>query len=420
MLCILARSCATRFLLPGTLALLAVSGARAQPDHVPLAVSESLSFAEIFDSALDNAPESLETPVRADQARDYAATGRSLIAGQPSLQLSFYDDGPMDNVGLQEIEYGVQLPLWRPGQKRDARRLGQSYEKQVAVWETALSWTVVGRVRRVLMDIAAAEEGLALQAQAVADAQRLREVTETLFNAGEVARLELMQAEKLLVENQADMLQAEAAMVDAERAYAVVSGLQTRPALALAETRTPQEDIDADHPWLQYLRSNVEVADALIRQTEHNTRGNPTLTLGSRQERPDRFQTSISSVAIQFSMPFGGKNYVSSRTSNARRDKVDAEVAWQNARIQLNQSLHEVEHDLFILDQEEPLRRAQAQMSRQRFDMALTAFSLGEITLAQVVIAQQEAQESERALQMLLLERRRQTSEFNQLIGVMP
>jgi cobalt-zinc-cadmium efflux system outer membrane protein len=405
---------------PFMLYMLPLSAVLAQPDHAPLNLSDTLTFNDIYASALQQAPEAMETSVRENQAVDFRRVGGSLIAGQPGLQMSYYDDGLLDDIGLQEFEYGVQVPLWRPGQKRDASQLGKSYEVQVEHWKNALVWTVGGRVRQVLGEIATAEADLVLQERAVADAERLREVTSTLFNAGEVARLELMQSESLLVEKQADLLQAQAAMVDAERTYTIITGLLERPAVTLTESLTNEEDIQETHPWLQYLRSNVDLAGALVKQSEHSARGNPTLTLGTRQERPDRFQDSISSVALQLSIPFGGKNFVSSRSSSARRDKVDAEVAWQNAWIELNRQLHEVEHDLFIMDQEEPLRRTQAELSRERFDMALTAFSLGEVTLAQVVIAQQDAQESDRALQMLLADRQRQITQFNQLIGVMP
>jgi cobalt-zinc-cadmium efflux system outer membrane protein len=405
---------------PFMLYMLPLSAVLAQPDHAPLNLSDTLTFNDIYASALQQAPEAMETSVRENQAVDFRRVGGSLIAGQPGLQMSYYDDGLLDDIGLQEFEYGVQVPLWRPGQKRDASQLGKSYEVQVEHWKNALAWTVGGRVRQVLGEIATAEADLVLQERAVADVERLREVTSTLFNAGEVARLELMQSESLLVEKQADLLQAQAAMVDAERTYTIITGLLERPAMTLTESLTNEEDIQETHPWLQYLRSNVDLAGALVKQSEHSARGNPTLTLGTRQERPDRFQDSISSVALQLSIPFGGKNFVSSRSSSARRDKVDAEVAWQNAWIELNRQLHEVEHDLFIMDQEEPLRRTQAELSRERFDMALTAFSLGEVTLAQVVIAQQDAQESDRALQMLLADRQRQITQFNQLIGVMP
>jgi cobalt-zinc-cadmium efflux system outer membrane protein len=215
-------------------------------------------------------------------------------------------------------------------------------------------------------------------------------------------------------------LQAEAAMVDAERAYAVITRLDVRPVTAHTETLTSQEDIDDTHPRLQYLRSGVDLALANVRQSENSVKGNPTLTIGTRREQPDRSTAPVSSLGIQLSIPFGGGSYVSAQTSAARRARVDAEVEYLNTYTQLNQALHEVEHDLFISEQEEPLRRTQAELNRERFNMALAAYEVGETTLVQVVMAQQQAQESDHALQSLLRERERLITEFNQLIGVMP
>jgi len=419
-----ARFCANRHLLPGTLcfplALATLPLWAAEYGHDHLDTSASLTFQEIFASALENTPEYLEAAVREGQAGDYAAAGSRWIAGQPSLQLNYYDDSTLDNVGLKEMEYGVQLPLWRPGQRSASRNLGQQYEAQVDAWKTDLAWVVAGRLRSMLADIARAELGMQLQERAVTDAQRLVNVTQTLFDAGEVARLELMQAQSLLAEKQADLLEADAEMIDAERAYFLYTGLGLHPAATHTEAQSPREEIGSDHPRLLYLRSSVDLALANVRQSENAAKGNPTLTIGSRRERGDQYQNYISSVGIQLSIPFGGGSYVSAQTSSARRARVDAEVEYQNALRRLNQGLHEVEHDLFILNQEEPLRRTQADLSRQRFDMALTAFEAGETTLAQAVIAQQEALESERALQTLLLQREKLITEYNQLIGILP
>ncbi len=402
------------------LLLLPVPVLAAQMSHEHLIVSESLTFTDVFASALENSPEYMETPVRENQAESYTDTGKSWIAGRPSVQMNYYDDSRLDNVGLMEFEYGVQMPLWRPGQRRDTRALGEGYVNQVEQWKQLLSWVVAGRVRNVLAALAEAELGIALQNQVVADARRLRDVTLTLFEAGEVARLELMQAETLLVESQADLLQAEAALVDAERTYEFLTGLTMRPAKAYSEELTSQEEIGNSHPQLQFLRSSVNLAEANVKQSENTARGNPTITIGSRRERGDRFQNSISSVGIQLSIPFGGGSFVSAQSSSARRAKVDAEVSYQNSFLQLNAALHEVEHSLFIVAEEEPLRRSQMDLSSQRYNMALTAFEVGETTLAEVVIAQQQAQESDRTLRLLLLEKQRLITEFNQIIGVLP
>jgi cobalt-zinc-cadmium efflux system outer membrane protein len=392
----------------------------ADQGHEALATSSEMTFAEVFAHALENSPEAMETPVREQQAQDYSSTGKSFLSGRPSLQLSYYDDGIIDSTGLTEMEYGVQLPLWRPGQRQDTRQMGRNYSEQVEAWKEALALSVAGKVRAVLGAIALAELEIQLQQQAVADAQQLNDITNTLFAAGEVARLELLQTQSMLLEQRSELLSADAMLVDAERLYNTLTGLEIRPDRPYQEAQIADKDIDGKHPGLHYLHTAIDLADSNIKQNERVAMGNPQLTVGSRRERADQFQNYISSIGISLSIPFGGKSFVSAQTSSARRAKVDAEVLYQNSYLALNQALHEVEHELFLLQQAEPLRQAQFDLSQQRHQMARTAYEVAETTLAQVVIAQQEAQQSERALKMLLLERQQLITEFNQILGELP
>ena len=80
----------------------------AEHSHTPLSKSEHLSFAEVFASAYDNAPELLSVPSRPDQADQYTQLGESLIVGVPSVQGSVIDDRALSSVGLREIEQYVE------------------------------------------------------------------------------------------------------------------------------------------------------------------------------------------------------------------------------------------------------------------------------------------------------------------------
>ncbi|MEX2367627.1 MAG: TolC family protein [Pseudohongiellaceae bacterium] len=409
-----------RVLYPLLFWLPAVTGLAAQSEHEPLQISTQLQFEQVLESALANAPEIMEGEVRQQQALDYTEVGNSLISGRPSLQMSFYDDRMLDNVGLQEFEYGVQLPLWRPGERQQARRLGQSYTEQVADWELYLALFIAGRLRVVMMDIQEAETLVSLARQATADSRELVRVTEALFDAGEVPRLDLMQAQSLLLAQRKEELEAEAMLIDSEIAYSTLTGLGARPADLYQETLSELDEITSEHPQLQYLQSEVELKDASIHQSEISTLGNPSVTIGTRRERGDRFQTHSDSIGISVSIPFGASSYVSSRVSAARREKVDAEVLYYNSHRKLSKDLHEVEHDLYLNEQALVLSQEQATLAEQRWDMARDAFELGELTLAPVVIALQQSRDSSRQYQQLLLDRQRLITEYNQIIGVMP
>lgn len=390
------------------------------PDHVPLGKSASLSFADIYLNALNNAPEILERDIRQQQAQSYDAIADNWISDRPSLALSYVDDTALDNIGLREIEYAIQLQLKRPSEINNGRILSDSYLEQSQAWEQSLAHYIAGRVRSVLADISEAEVNLVLEQQATRNAEDLLNISNSLFEAGELSRLDVMQAENLLLNQRRIELEAEAMLVDAERTYEVLTGLNIRPDYLYTETLSEDEEIPDTHPQLLYLQSDIHLADANINMAEAQARGAPTISLGSRRQRGNSFQTFNDSIALSLSVPFGGKNIVATKTSSARREKVDAEVIYQNTRRALSQALHEVEHELYITELTLSLSEEQKNLSEQRWQMSRTAFTQGEIALNQVIVALQENLNAQQEYELLTLKEQRLITEYNQTIGVMP
>ena len=119
-------------------------------------------------------------------------------------------------------------------------------------------------------------------------------------------------------------------------------------------------------------------------------------------------------------IPFGGRAHVNASTSSARRNKVEADVRYLNTYRELNLQLHEVAHELFTLNESLPLSKEQAQLARQQWEMAKTAFVTGETDISQVVIALQQSRRSARELEVITLRHARLITEFNQIVGVLP
>jgi outer membrane protein, heavy metal efflux system len=392
----------------------------AHPDHVSVQKVESLDFYDVLAAAIEYAPTALEAPVRQQQAAAYAAVGKSWLAGRPAIQYLLYDDRLLDNAGQWEQEYGLQLPLRRPAELRLAREHGERYGQQVSAWEGSMQWQLAGGIRTALADLEQTETLLELQQISVTTAADVYAATQRLFEAGAVARLDLLQAENLLLVQQQILLEAEARLVDAERSYTVLTGLQQRPAAAHREQQSVREHVDEQHPLLRYLQSEVAVAASDVLQSEISNKGSPQLSIGSRRERGDRFDPYIDTVAISVNIPVGGANFVSSRTSTARREQVDAEVQLLGARRELQRLVHEAEHELYVTRQALPLAQQQAALGAERSAMARVAFDAGETNLAQVLLAVQDATQAQRDYLRLQLREQQLITEYNHHLGVLP
>lgn len=389
-------------------------------DHVHLSKSGSLQFDAILEQAMLQSPAYRELAARSAEVKSHEDVGQSWIAGRPSAQLDYIDDRSLTNMGQTELTYGIALPLWRPGERDDMQALGQSFSAQASDWLTQFELDTAGKLRASLADFHEAETLLAVEQQATADAKELLRIVEALFDAGEVAALDVMQARNLLLAQQRNELDADAMKVDAERSYAVLTGLSVVPTSPHTETLVRSEEVTPDHPLLQYLQSSIDLQDANVRKAETTAKGNPTLTLGSRRQKASASADYENALAISVSIPFGGKSFVGAAGSAARRAKVDAEVQYFTTLRDLNAQLHEVEHQLFTLDQALPLSEEQTALSRAQWDMARSAFELGETDISRVVIAMQLARTSAKEFETLSMQYQRLITESNQIIGVLP
>jgi|TARA_R110000787_G_scaffold190672_1_gene302119 outer membrane protein TolC len=389
-------------------------------DHAPLSTTENLNFTTLLEQTLAHAPEALETKARIEEAQAMVELGESWIAGRPSAQVDYIDDQMLSDRGERELTYGITLPLWRSGERNTMQARGQQYNAQVAAWQEAFTLNMAGRLRQVLADMQDADTLLATEQQATADARQLLSIAESLHVAGETARRDVLQAQTLLLAQQRNELAAEAARVDAERNYQMLTGLNIRPEKPHIETLQTTDEISPEHPLLQLLRSDIDLAAAEIDKTELDALGNPTLSIGSRRQRAGNQDDYQDALALSVTIPFGGRAHVNASTSSARRNKVDADVRYLNTFRELNLQLHEIAHELFTLNESMPLSKEQAQLARQQWEMAKTAFVTGETDISQVVIALQQSRRSARDLEVITLRHARLITEFNQIVGVLP
>lgn len=412
---------ATKWL--ATLSLcLSLAGAAIATDvaRAPLTRSPGLSFPILLQQALQRAPEYLELAARDEEARQHIAAARSWIAGRPSLEASYLDDRPRSAQGVTELEYGVQFPLWRRGERKYAATMGENLGAQTTAWKAYLELTIAGRLRQCLIDLDAADRLLAIERQATAAVRRMVESVEQLFAAGEAAQMDVAQTRTLLLNQQRRELQAATTLANAESAYSLLTGLNARPATAHREQPAPRNAIDADHPWLRFLASGITVADDAVRRTRQEAKGSPSVLVGARRQRGGEREEYNDSLLVSLSLPFGGSAHVDSRVSSVKRQKTEAEIQLKTAQNELTRQLRELQQEQEMTRAALLLSAEQVALDRRKWEMARSAFELGEVTLFQVLTALRQSGASTLEHETLQLRRESLVIQFNQTVGVLP
>lgn len=392
----------------------------AEHDHLSLEKTDSLSLQAMHEAAMLRVPDSLMDQAYREQAEGYTALGSRLLADSPSWEASYASDALSDDTGFREMGAGITLPLWRPGERSDARQLGETHSQRAAAWEAQLSLTVAGRLRTVLGQIHQAETALALANESIALAEQVLDISQRLHAAGSIAEYDLLQAESLLLQRRSEALLANAELVDAERGYNVLTGLEQRSASPLAESRSPLQEIPDEHPSLRYLQSLMALEDARIEEKRRQSRGSPSITLGTRRERGNFIDPYVDIAAVSVSIPFGTSAAMNTAVADARSSRLVAEVQWRNTRLELERQLHEVMHDTEVVEESLEYSQAQLALNERFWQMSVTAFEAGETTLTEVKLALQRLADSRYETERLRLEQQLLDSEYNQIVGVLP
>lgn len=388
-------------------------------EHVPIDVDAGLDWHTVLDSAVRHYPRYIELDARNREADALARRSRSLFAGRPGLTLGYRSDDPLDDYGLAEMDTGLTMPLWRFGERRAAGRIASSARDETAAASKALVWEVAGALRDALWDIEDAVNGVELAAEALALAEEIERIVARRHALGDLPLEDTLLAESTVLERQAELIERRAALVDAEFAYEILTGLRARPP-ALVETPTEQRDFSASHPLLTLARAEAERARASLELSARAAKGSPLLSIGPRRERDPLTDYYTDSVGVEVSIPVGGGAHADVETAASRRQVAAAEASLAALERRLHADLHDALHTLEATESALALAQRRAELAARHREMGRTAFEQGEISLVDLLRRDEAARAAAREARRLEVQRGRAIAAVNQAVGVLP
>lgn len=396
-----------------------VTAPHATDVHTPLTIDASLRWADILDATLATYPRRLELAARESEASAWTHRAGRLLAASPSMYFTYLSDSPLDDHGQRDYDAGVELPLWRPGQRAAVRGIAASAGAESAAATAALRLELAGLLRGALWDIEAAVNDLATARESSAVADDLVSAVERRNARGDLPLADALLARSTRLEKRQAVLAREADLLDAERTYKGLTGLDRRPGV-LAERLSAREELDGTHPLLALADAEVARARSSVDLIDREARGTLALTVGPHRQR-DPFGTIYTdSLKIGVKVPFGGANQSVTQHAEAARVLASAEAQRGQLLRRLDLAAHEAEHSLHVLEESLTLATERRDLSMRQAQMARSAFSQGEIELRELLRIQDSAQNAVRDVRRLEIERQRTIGAYNQTMGETP
>jgi len=404
------------------------------PATAPLPTSP---LARAFAAAWERQPLAAALPQRQDAARAQQEAADSLLAQPPSLDLSTRTDRYNRDRGAREVETGIALPLWLPGEKDGTRALADARKEALDARTLAARLQLAAELRSAWWAWQQAGQDQQV-AQARADnAARLASDVERRMKAGDLSRADLNQAQGAQAAAQAALAESRVAALAAARRLQSLTGQPPKPADGPPQTEpepaanaqpaalADEDGADAEgaasgHPLLQDLAQRSAVSRRALELASRQTRANPEIAISTRRDRSAAGEMTDQTWALALRLPFSSTPRNQARIAEANADLIEAETQLRLERQRLAQEGETARAQLDAARLQLAAAETRARLAAENRGFYDKAFRLGEADLPTRLRIELEAFEAERQAVRSRIQAAAALSQLRQALGLLP
>lgn len=387
-------------------------------DAAPLTLDARLDLAQVLSMALLRDPALVVTEARAAEARQLERRAASWLAGDVVVGLRWQDSAPIDRRGIRESEGGLDLPIWRLGQRDAASAVADVGRQQSEAERLSRRLRVAGEVREAAWTVALARVRVTEAEQALSAALALEASVDKRIKVGDQAPADALSARDYRLEREARLQEAQIVRVHAELSYRLLTGLDSLPA-ALIEPLANSLADGAPNPHLAMAEAQRQRAQAEADLARRSRGGNPRLTVGARNEIGGDGR-GIVSLGVGLNIPLGLSAAARGPEAQAAVLAAQADSDLAMARRRYIYQQHEVEHEYEAAGLARSRSRERAELARRELSNAAKAFSVGEIGLAERLLIETRARGALAEAATSELQYGLAIARFNQIQGQLP
>jgi outer membrane protein, heavy metal efflux system len=414
-----------------TLSLLGLAidaNAQTAPASTPAPAPIGLSLRQAFEAAWLRQPENAGLALRREAAQAQRQGAEAWTPEPMAVQLASKRANLSPYRGLRELDAGVAIPLWLPGERSSSQALAQAEGRAVESRVAAAQLRVAGAVREAWWTVQRARSEAAVAQSQLDNAQRIAADVARRLKAGDLAQADQHQADGAVAAAQAATAQARAALMVATqtlRTMVATAGqaqdFATADGVAEKEPAGAETDLNpALHGELLALQDRAAVAEGVAALAATQTRPNPELTVGAVRDRSASGEAWQQTVTVGIRIPFGAGARHETKWASARAEALEmqAQLSLERDRLAGERAVAQVRAEATRLQQVAAERRAQLALeTRGFFDKS---FRLGQTDLPTRLRIEAEAVDAERQAARARIERAAAISAWRQALGLLP
>jgi outer membrane protein, heavy metal efflux system len=383
-----------------------------------LTVNSTLTLQDVFEKTVVRNPNQAALKARADIVQSKNILASALLPQAPAVVVGHQNDSFASNRGEREWQADLELPIWMPNQRNHRYKVADATLANVNASAESLKLAVAGMLREAMWEVAYNDNTTLLTESQLNLAKRLHLDIEKRFHAGELAKSDVYLAQQEVLKAEKQKLRANAELMHARYRYQLLTGLQEIPQ-KYEEQQSHITDYAQSPIWLEAI-SKVSLAETELSLAEVESRENPQILLNMRRIQGGFDFTHNDSMGIKIRIPFGSDVRTAPIKAMAASEVGNAMSQRETIRMQLEQSMHEAEHNLTVSRAELDLAKQQYDIAKQSLSLTQKAFQLGETDVVNLLRVQAQSFESERAYSSRQIQLKWDIARYNQAVGVLP
>lgn len=383
----------------------------------PVEVDASMSLTQVIDLTLEKYPDNAWLKALEEESAALEQRSKSWFAGSPSVGVFFQE--PTSGT-FHYTDTRVMAPLWNLGQRDAEKAVAKQAEISAHTQSAAVKLRVAGLVRMALWDMELQQIRYDQAHNEVHIFEQLLAKVERRVELGDLPRADLLLAQTELLQRRAVLTQAEAEVMHARKRYTTITQMIKVPG-TYREALAGIAEVQQNHPALVAINDQVARMQAEVEAIRAIGSGQSDVAVGINTDfGHDERSNHVSSFNIAVSVPFGGQAHLAPRIAAANVELNRLIADREQLKRDLDQAHHEAEHNLEVNQAELVIAENLKQTAVEHLKMTELSFSLGEISLLDLLKIQSRAQQAilnakERSV---ILERDK--AMYNQAVGVTP
>ena len=414
-----ARSAATCTIVSALLLVLTLPAMASETDQ------QSSSLSGLVAQAWHLNPQAAGFDARVAEARAAKDAALELTPEPAALTVGHLTDRQGRNLGKQEWEVELALPLWLPGQRQARDHEADSRINEVAARRTALRLEVAGEVREAWWSLAALRSANALAMRRFETARSLHDVVKNRFKVGELSRIDANLAQGEVLAAEAEVIESQAGLLHAEQSFRQLTGNVAPVSLVEESVATVSDRLDSGasltlHPQLAAVTAVALSARARVRLADETRRVAPELSIRVVRDRAEYAEPYANNVGVKLKIPFSSGAQVRRDSSLALAEAEQAETEVRRAEIRLQQEIERARRTLVATERQLSMAQERHSLSADNLHLAEKSFTLGESDLATLLRIRASAIEAESVHDRQRIARAASIARLKQSLGIWP